>query len=56
MITVRELIEKLKEYPEDMFVKVSATYDCGFGSAGGNVNYIEQDKFDYAVVLGNDEG
>lgn len=56
MITIKELIEKLMEYPEDMFVKVSATYDCGFGAAGGNVNYIEQDKSDYAVVLCNDEG
>jgi hypothetical protein len=56
MITIKELIEKLSEYPEDMFVKVSAEYDCGFGWAGGHVTYVEKDQFEYAVMLGNDEG
>ena len=56
MLTIKELIEKLSEYPEDMFVKVSAEYDCGFGWAGGHVTYVEKDQFEYAVVLGNDEG
>lgn len=56
MVTVKELIEKLKEYPEDMAVKVYATYDCGYAATGGDVNYIEKDRTDYAVVLCNDEG
>lgn len=55
-MTIKELIEKLKEYPEDMFVRVSATYDCGFGCAGGEVQHIEKDKFEYAVILCTDEG
>lgn len=55
-MTIKELIEKLKEYPEDMFVRVSATYDCGFGCASGEVQHIEKDKFEYAVILCNDEG
>lgn len=56
MITVAELIERLQEFPENMPVKIFATYDCGFGSTGGDIKYIEKDKYDYAVVLGNDEG
>ena len=55
-MTIKELIEKLKEYPEDMYVRVSATYDYGFGCAGGEVQYIEKDRLEYAVVLCNDEG
>lgn len=55
-MTIKELIAKLKEYPEDMRVKVSATYDCGFGLAGGEAQYIEQDRVEYAVVLCSEEG
>lgn len=54
-MTIKELIEKLKEYPEDMSVKIYATYDEGFGLAGGAVQYIEKDGFDYAVSLYNEE-
>jgi hypothetical protein len=56
MITVAELIERLQEFPENMPVKIFATYDFGFGSVGGDIIFIEKDKHDYAVVLSNDEG
>ena len=55
-MTIKELIERLKQYPEDTIVEISATYDCGFGSAGGEVQYIEQYDYKHAIVLCNDEG
>ena len=54
-MTIKELIEKLKQYPEDMYVRVSATYDCGFSCADGEVQYIETDRLRYAVVLCSEE-
>jgi methionine synthase II (cobalamin-independent) len=53
---VKELIEKLKEYSEDMNVEIWASYDCGFGSAGGKIQFIEQDNDKNAIVLCNEEG
>ena len=40
---LRELIEELNKYPNDMFVKIIASYDEGFGHAGGTIQYIEKE-------------
>ena len=53
-MTIKELIEKLKEYPEDMCVNIYATYDGGY-LAGGTVQYLEKDS-DNTVALYNEEG
>lgn len=55
IMTIKKLIEKLKEYPEDMYVRVSVTYDCGFSCADGEVQNIEKDRLRYAVVLCSEE-
>ena len=55
-MTVRELIKELQKYPEDMSVQILASYDCGYGYAGGEIQYIEKDNIEYAVNLCNDEG
>lgn len=51
-MTVKELIEELSKYPENMTVYMSVYYDDGFGHAGGTIQYI--DKGDM-VYLCNDE-
>ena len=55
-MTIKNLIEILKQYPDDMQVKISATYDCGYGRAGGNIEYIKKDEYENnAIILCNDE-
>lgn len=52
-MTVKELIEELGKYPEDMIVHMLVSYDDGFGHAGGTIQYIEKEDM---VYLCNDEG
>lgn len=52
-MTVKELIEELSKYPEDMLVHILASYDEGFGHAGGTIQYIEKED---VVYLCNDDG
>lgn len=53
---VRELIEKLNEFPSDMEVNIMASYDDGFGTAGGEIQYIVREDSDNTVYLCNDNG
>ena len=54
-MTVREVINELEKYPDDMDVQIMASYDCGFAWAGGRIQYIEKDDREYAVNLCNEE-
>lgn len=54
-MTVKELIEELKMYPEDMRVRVEATYDLGYGLAGGKFQYIKVNKYANLIILGTQE-
>ena len=54
-MTIRELIEELQKYPDDMVVQVYATYDYGYGLAGGPIRNIKKDDVEYAVNLENDD-
>lgn len=40
-MTVAELIEELKKYPQDLPVAVGAPYDCGYGFTYGFVDELE---------------
>ena len=55
-MTVKELIEKLSEFPNDMDVKIMASYDDGFGTAGGKIQYVVKEDVDNTIYLCNDEG
>lgn len=52
-MTIKELIEILKNYDGDKRVEMYCTYDCGCGTAGGSVIQI-LDNGSY-VELFNDE-
>lgn len=52
-MTVKELVKELSKYPEDMPVHILASYDDGFGWAGGTIQYIEKED---KVYLCNDGG
>ena len=54
-MTVRELINELEKYPDDMDVEIYASYDAGWSCAGGKIQYIEK-NLDYSISLCNDEG
>lgn len=44
-MTVNELIEVLKCHPGDYKVRVYASYDDGFGTAGGEIDYVERNDY-----------
>lgn len=52
-MTVCELIEKLKEFPDSTPVVLMCTYDAGFCTAGGNITSIESEL--HCVELWCDE-
>lgn len=54
MMTVAELMKKLQEFPGSMPVVLMCTYDCGYGTAGGNITSVEEEI--NCVELWNDEG
>lgn len=39
-MTVKQLIEELSRFPQDMKVNVLAEYDCGFAWAGDDVDEV----------------
>ena len=39
-MTVKELIAILQMYPEDCIVEILASYDDGFGTAGGKITQV----------------
>jgi hypothetical protein len=41
---VKELIEQLKTYDADSIIELECTYDCGYGTVGGNVTDIYDRK------------
>ena len=41
MMTVKELMNILANYPEDYPVEIRATYDRGYGVTGGDVQFAE---------------
>ena len=55
---VKELIEVLKNYPEDYEVRIYASYDDGHGLAGGVVQYATRDEVynSGTITLWNEEG
>lgn len=38
-MTVKELIEKLSKFPEDLDVEIIAT--CGYENVGGEIEFVE---------------
>lgn len=50
---VKELIEQLKTYDADSTIELECTYDCGYGTVGGNVTEIYES--DNCVVICCDE-
>ncbi len=54
-MTIKELIEELQKYPSNMYVKILASYDCGYGYAGGYIESIEKDDIEYAINLISNE-
>ena len=50
-MTVSELIEVLKCHPGNYKVYVYADYDDGFGTAGGEVEYVERNDYDNAGAI-----
>lgn len=52
-MTVKELVEKLKEYPDDMDVYVCATYKGRYeiGTAKGLVKNIKECLFNNSITL-----
>lgn len=58
-MTVKELIEKLHKVPNDMEIKIMASYDDGFGTAvslGGEIQCIVKEDADHTIYLCNDNG
>lgn len=52
-MNVRQLIEELKEFPDDMPIEVFAEYDAGFAWAGGDIDEVrEQHNWDGKKVVG----
>lgn len=52
-MTVKELINKLKEYPQDKKIEIYCSYDCGHAVAGGD--QIEIEESEECVELLNNE-
>ena len=52
-MTVRELIDELQKFAPDTLVKISCTFDCGYGTAGGSIiQIIDNNSY---IELFNDE-
>lgn len=49
MITVKKLIEELKQSPGNLPVKVLAEYDCGFAWAGDQVDEVTRSHDCYGM-------
>lgn len=43
-MTIKELINELNQYPEDTTVCIMASYDDGFGCAGGEIQNVEKES------------
>lgn len=52
-MTVKELIDELKNYDENKQVYVYCSYDCGFGTAGGNVIEVCEEN-DHVELINNE--
>ena len=50
-MTVKELIKKLSECPEDAVVTILASYDDGYGTAGGDISDVEHETVTGSVYL-----
>lgn len=53
-MTVAELIEKLKDYPEDYNVILVASYDDGYGSTNSLLEEVLEDN-DAVYLISNQE-
>lgn len=52
-MTVRELIEELKKYPQDIPATIECSYDCGACLAGGDIQGISLDADARELIIYN---